>query len=180
MRRGLRSQRAAMNQEHMAELQQQISNLTRGLQDRDERIAELQGMHDQINDGAGENLVIPPSPAVNTDEEFQKGRIPDIIKNLPMFSGNPRQINHWLSCANRGTNRDNHLMGIDTCDLRLMEVRNKITGEAGDLLASSGTPLDWAKIKKQLKMYYGDKRELSTLLQKLFVSEQNRDSIQNV
>jgi hypothetical protein len=60
-----------------------------------------------------------------------------------------------------------------------MEIRNKITGEAGDLLASSGTPLDWEKIKEQLRIIYGDKRELSTLLQKLFSVRQSRNSVRD-
>lgn len=175
MRPGLRSANMADNQ--VEDLQQLIENLSMMLRERNAHIADLEERQEQD--------LIPPAPAVprnstiNIDEECQKGKIPDLIKNLPTFAGNSRQINHWISCADRVMQMYKRIIGTDVYDLWLMEVRNKIIGEAGDLLASSGTPLVWSKIKEQLKIIYGDKRELSTLLQKLFSLKQNRNSVTN-
>lgn len=181
MRPGLRSQ-SRMAQEQIADLQQQIENLNRALEERNEQIEELRDNIDLDVPGnpAGPRAQIPGgNPQINIDEECQRGKIPDLIKNLPTFSGNSKQINHWITCADRVIRMYRHLMGTDVYELWLMEVRNKIVGEAGDLLASSGTPLDWEKIKEQLKIIYGDKRELSTLLQKLFSVRQSRDTVRN-
>lgn len=182
MRRGLRSNRSRdMDHNEIDELQEQLDNLNEQLRNREDQIAALQAQ-ENIRQNV-QQPVVPPGPnqrhEPDINEECQKGKIPDLIKNLPTFSGNPKQINHWITCADRVMRMYQHLINTDLYELWLMEVRNKIIGEAGDLLASSGTPLDWKKIKEQLKIIYGDKRELSTLLQKLFSSRQNRDSVRD-
>lgn len=194
MRPGLRS-RNMEEHDQVEDLQQQIENLNRMLRDRNDQIAELQERQDQladldaprVNPGPA-NLIgaaIPPAPemprnpAINIDAECQRGKVPDLIKNLPIFAGNPKQVNHWITCADRVIRQYDHIIGTDVYELWLMEIRNKIVGEAGDLLASSGTPLEWDKIKTQLKIIYGDKRELSTLLQRLFSLKQNRNPVRN-
>lgn len=188
MRPGLRSGDMSEQQNQIEDLQQQIENLNRVLRERNDQIEELRESQDRINPIPGPshiNPTIPPrivptgNPAIDIDVECQRGKIPDLIKNLPIFAGNVKQINHWISCADRVVQRYKHLIGTDVYELWLMEVRNKITGEAGDLLASTGTPLDWDKIKNQLKAIYGDKRELSTLLQKLFSLKQSHKSVAN-
>lgn len=193
MRPGLRSGNMAERSDQVEDLQQQIEHLNMLLSDRNAHIAELEERQDQVSDRLRANpdpansreAAIPPAPAVpgnpviNIDVECQRGKVPDLIKNLPNFSGNPRQVNHWITCADRVIRQYDHLIGTNVYELWLMEIRNKIVGEAGDLLASSGTPLEWDKIKTQLKIIYGDKRELSTLLQRLFSLKQNRNTVRN-
>lgn len=115
---------------------------------------------------------------VNMTDECMKGRVPDLIKGIPTFSGkNPKQVGEWIQCVERILNQYNHLRGSELYVLWLQEVRNKIIESASDKLASQGTPLDWDAIKNQLKFLYGDKREMSTLLQKLFVLHQGGNDI---
>lgn len=110
---------------------------------------------------------------VNMVDECMKGKVPDLIKGIPTFSGrNPKQVGEWIQCVDRILKQYKHLEGSELYELWLQEVRNKITESASDKLASQGTPLDWNEIKNQLKFFYGDKREMSTLLQKLFVLHQ--------
>lgn len=206
MRPGLRSGNMAEEQnEEIDDLQQQIESLSKLLQDRNEQIAEMQERQDRLSSlrppnpdpsnpgrpnpssanlpGPSNPGADPSAPAIppgfNIDYECQRGGVPDLIKNLPIFTGNPKQVNHWLTCADCVIRQYDHLIGTDVYELWLMEVRNKIVGEAGDLLASSGTPLEWDKIKTQLKIIYGDKRELSTLLQRLFSLKQSKTPVRN-
>lgn len=149
MRPGLRSANMAEEQDQIEDLQQQIENLNRALRDRNDLIAELQEHQDQVADLNAprenpdpSNLIeaaIPPvpnmlrNPVINIDAECQRGKVPDLIKNLPIFSGNPKQVNHWITCADRVIRQYDHLIGTDVYELWLLEVRNKIVGEAGDL-----------------------------------------------
>lgn len=115
---------------------------------------------------------------LNLNDEFLRGRVPDLIKGLPQFNGNPKQLTSWTQSVERILKMYEYLKNQEVYLLWLQEIRNKITGETGDMLASNGTPLDWTVIKNQLTIIYGDKRELSTLLQKLFSLKQNQTSVE--
>ena len=114
---------------------------------------------------------------INWNDEFQRGRLPDLIKRIPTFSGNSKILSNWIDTVEKVLKHFRHLTNTESYDLWLQDVRNKIIDEAGDLLASCGTPLNWPSIKAQLLIFYGDKRELSTLLQKLFSVKQARNTV---
>ena len=143
----------------------EIDNLREELDARDAQIAQLQAQLAQGNQ-------VPAANNVNIDLEISRGRVPDLVKGLPIFSGNPKTLSDWIKSVERILSRYRHLNGSEELHLWLQEIRNKIIGEAGDMLASNGTPLHWDTIKRQLMIFYGDQRELSTLLHKLFSERQ--------
>lgn len=156
-------------QNQVAQLQAQLQDVFQQLGEREQEIAQLQ-IH--VAD-----IPIEPAAAPTSNDDFARGRVPDIIKGLPQYSGSLHQLNTWIQSVDRILNHFKSLAKTDIYQLWLQEIRNKIVGEAGDMLASNGIPLDWPTIKSQLILLYGDKRELSTLLQKLFSLKQERFSV---
>lgn len=172
--------------QRIPELQQKLNDALQQLETREEQIRQFQittndheasqahqqaaQLQQQLQEQA-EEIVI------NMNDEFSRGRVPDLIRGLPQFSGNAKQLSQWIQSVERILNLYKHLEHTPLFPLWLQEIRNKVIGEAGDLLASNGTPLVWISIKNELTIHYGDKRELSTLLQKLFSSRQNRCTV---
>lgn len=154
-------------QNQVEQLQAQLNEVLIRLDEREQEIALLQIQ--QVPEPAPE-----PAPVPILETDFSRGRVPDIIKGLPQYSGSPHQLSTWTQSVDRILRHFSSLRTTEIYQLWLQEIRNKIVGEAGDMLASNGIPLDWNAIKSQLILLYGDKRELSTLLQKLFSLRQGR------
>lgn len=94
-------------------------------------------------------------------------RIPDVIKDLPKFDGNPRLLYEFVSNVEeillfiKGT--DNTPQG----QILLRAIRNKIDGQANEVLNMYGTPLNWDDIKRNLISHYSDKRTETSLIRDL-------------
>lgn len=95
---------------------------------------------------------------------LEMGKVPDILKMLPEYDGNPKGLNTWLDdvegifhfyapFANCPTQ-----MGII---MRI--VRRKIVGEASDILNANHVGFDWESTKETLKKHFRDQRNLKTL-----------------
>ncbi|XP_055633550.1 uncharacterized protein LOC129773911 [Toxorhynchites rutilus septentrionalis] len=92
-----------------------------------------------------------------------RGKIPQIVRDLPEFNGNPRDLSQWMLDV-----EDVLELFVDLRDtfqyyLLIKTIRRKIKGEANDALITSNTPTQWESIKEVLKLYYADKRDLMTL-----------------
>lgn len=146
------------SQGQVSQMEQQLAEVMLRLEEREQEIGQLRV---RVSD-------LPSEPIRNHNNEFVQGRVPDIIKGLPQYSGNPRQLSTWIQSVERILNHFRDMRHTDIYLLWVQEIRNKVVGEAGDMLSSNGVALDWSAIRAQLTLLYGDKRELSTLLQKLF------------
>lgn len=110
---------------------------------------------------------------------FNSLRIPDAIKDLPKFDGNPRLLNDFLNNVEeillyiRGT--DNTPYG----KILLRAIRNKIEGQANEILNTYGTPLVWDDIKNNLILHYSDKRSETSLIRDLHNVKQQGKSIES-
>lgn len=178
---------AQQNNAHFHQLQLELNNMRAQLQHHEQQVEQLQLATPDLELEAVQRELAAlrqqiisqgtPESQIDMNNEFTRGRVPDLIKGLPQFNGNSKQITQWIQSVERILHLYQHLENSDFFPLWLQEIRNKITGEAGDLLASNGTPLNWGEIKKQLTILYGDKRELSTLLQKLFSLKQTKNTV---
>uniref|UniRef100_A0A0K8USZ4 Retrovirus-related Gag polyprotein from transposon HMS-Beagle n=1 Tax=Bactrocera latifrons TaxID=174628 RepID=A0A0K8USZ4_BACLA len=90
-------------------------------------------------------------------------KIPDVVKCLREFSGNPAEFNSWKKSVNRVLNIYEASKGTPKFYGILNVIRNKIVGNADPALESYNTPLDWGAICKCLSLHYADKRDVSTL-----------------
>ena len=86
---------------------------------------------------------------VNTDSIE---RIPDLVKDLPTFTGDSRELNSWIDDVQSIINlyETNHQSPIEAQNKYHMvckTIRRKIRGEANDALVASNVNLNWKLIK---------------------------------
>lgn len=94
--------------------------------------------------------------------------IPDIVKNLPNFTGDPSELSSWITDAQDlinlyKTTATSTIPRQNKFHMICKTIRRKIRGEANDALVSSDVNINWNSIKKTLQTYYGEKRDLGTL-----------------
>lgn len=117
---------------------------------------------------------IDPAQAANLTE---MDRVPDVVKCLREFSGQPGEFSSWKKSVDRILGAYEHLKGTPKYYGILNVIRNKITGYADIALESYNTPLNWAKISKCLMLHYADKRDLGTLEYQMTTLVQGNRSI---
>ncbi len=86
-------------------------------------------------------------------------KIPDVVRCLREFSGNPGEYNSWKKSVDRILQIYEPLKGTPKYYGILNVVRNKVVGNADIALESYNTPLDW----KAISLRYADKRDIGTL-----------------
>lgn len=97
---------------------------------------------------SGNSTQAPIVRNTNTNDIFNSLRIPDAIKDLPKFDGNPRLLYEFLNNVEeillyiRGT--DNTPYG----QILLRAIRNKVEGQANEVLNMYETPLICDEIKR--------------------------------
>lgn len=90
-------------------------------------------------------------------------KIPDVVKSLRDFSGNPGEFGSWKKSVERILKIYESIKGTPKYYGILSVIRNKITGQADTALESYNTPLNWEKISRCLTLHYADKRDIGTL-----------------
>lgn len=108
-----------------------------------------------------EEEIDQPIGTVTRLEELDK--VPDIVRTLREFSGQPGEFNSWRKSVDRVMELFKSLQGTGRYYAILHTIRTKITGDADTALESYRTPLDWPRMKKCLMMHYSDKRDIGTL-----------------
>lgn len=110
------------------------------------------------------NAEAQPGFQVDRNISFEdRGKIPQIVRDLPDFNGNPRDLSSWILDAEDVLELFQDMKTSFQYHLLIKTIRRKIKGEANDALITSNTPTDWESIKEVLKLYYADKRDLMTL-----------------
>lgn len=95
-------------------------------------------------------------------------KVPDLVRDLPSFTGDPTDLNSWLKDAGGlvewYTPRGNATIAKrNTFHAICKTIRRKIKGEAHNALVASNVNCNWHLIKRTLITYYGEKRDLATL-----------------
>lgn len=103
----------------------------------------------------------------NAQEIFDSLRIPDVIKDLQTFDGNPKFLPDFLKNVEEILLFIRNTDGTPYGQVLLRAIRNKIIGPANESLNSHLIPLNWDEIKKTLTNLYTDKRDESTLIREL-------------
>ena len=84
-------------------------------------------------------------------------KIPDVVKCLKEFSGQPGEYNSWKKSVDRILEIYEPLKGTPKYYGILSVIRNKIIGNADIALESYNTPLNWQALSQCLTVHYGDK-----------------------
>jgi hypothetical protein len=96
---------------------------------------------------------------------IQQSRIPDPIKMLPNYEGDPKTLNHWIHSTSTvlAAYEPVRLQDPIIYNIWVMAIRQKIIGKANEALVSRNIATDWGRIREVLIEYFGDRRDLSTL-----------------
>ena len=92
-------------------------------------------------------------------------KIPDTIKQIPTFDGNKKTLTNWLNQVDATLQLYVSIRNSALYRIWMQHIRQKIVGVANEALNSAHVATDWLEIKETLVNYFGDRRELSTLLQ---------------
>lgn len=90
-------------------------------------------------------------------------KIPDVVRSLREFSGEPSTFNSWKKSVDRILEAYAPLRNTPKYFGILHTIRNKIIGNADVALESYNIPLDWEAISKCLSLHYADKRDILSL-----------------
>lgn len=104
-------------------------------------------------------------------------KIPDIVKCIREFSGQPGEFSSWRKSVDRVLQIYESLKGTPKYYGILSVIRNKIVGNADIALESYNTPLNWEKISRCLTLHYADKRDLGTLEYQMMTLIQGNQTI---
>lgn len=105
-------------------------------------------------------------------------KIPDIVKDLPVFDGNPRCLHEFLTNVEEILGLLVEIDGTNYAKIILRAIRNKIVGPANEILNIYGTPLIWENIKSNLILHYSDKRNETSLIRDLHNLRQTNQTVQ--
>lgn len=117
-------------------------------------------------------------PQIGIEQLNELEKVPDIVKSLREFSGNPSEFGSWKKSVDRILTIYNTIRETPKYFAILNTVRNKIIFEADSVLESYNTPLDWEAIKKCLTCHYADKRDIGTLENQMCVLYQGTQTFQ--
>lgn len=151
-----------------AEIEAQIVNLVRRAYREEQQISNRE-----------EIIVDQGIDAQHNNNLVDLDKIPDIVKCLRDFSGNPTEFGSWKKSVERVLKIYDSLKGTPKYFGILNVVRNKITGNADIALESYNTPLNWECIIKCLTTHYADKRDLGTLEYQMASMTQGNSSVQD-
>lgn len=157
---------------NMRDLQAEIRRIvTEAIQEQDINVVN-NGRNPQIEQDQG---IDPRHVAQLNDLD----RIPDVVRCLREFAGQPGEYSSWRKSVERVLNIYKHLRGTPKYFGILSVVRNKIIGNADAILESYNTPLNWESIARCLTLHYADKRDVSTLEYQLTSLVQGSETIQD-
>lgn len=106
-----------------------------------------------------------PTPTPMSTQMFiDLGKVPDFVRDVKPFNGNPTEMINWLADVDsifRVYRENNATAG----QISVLErtIRRKVGGEAADILNANNIQCDWSQIKDTLVLYYRDKRDIKTL-----------------
>lgn len=125
-----------------------------------------------------------PSPAVQVQNvaRFDKFSVPDPIKLIPTYAGEPQILSSWIESVDQKLQYSKTLINNPTTVDEVMPlwvgiIRDKIIKEGNEVLIRNQTQLDWNCIKKALKEELGDKRDLATLSTKISTLKQGSQDL---
>lgn len=101
---------------------------------------------------------------VTSLDVFNSLTILDAIKDLPKYDGNPRLLFDFIDNVDEILSLLQMTSGTPYGQLLLRGIRNKIVGEANEVLNMYGTRLNWDQIKENLILHYADKRNETSLI----------------
>lgn len=164
----------------MEQVQEMIRQLTGALNAQIELNKKLERRIDQLEIKAVDN--IPDNKtlvAPKTEQELKDiGRLPDSVKELQVFDGNPSHYVSWIYGVESILKDYEIVKDKPVYRAILQSIRQKIRGTADAALLSYNIyDENWNAIKGCLSLHYADKRDVRTLEYQLGSLTQGRKSV---
>lgn len=164
----------------MEELQVAVRQLTGALNAQIELNKKLEKRLDQLENKNGNNAINNNTLVTPKTEQDLKeiGRLPDSVKELQIFEGNPLHYVSWIYSV-ESILRDYEIVKDKPVYRAILQnIRQKIRGAADAALLSYNIfDENWNAIKGCLSLHYADKRDVRTLEHQLNNITQGRKSI---
>lgn len=138
-------------------------------------ISQLRGMETRLKSledrqTQAVSVAVEPSQHVelrapqNEAELRDISRLPDCVKEMQVFDGNPTQYVSWIHSV-EGILRDFEIVKSKPIYRAILQhIRGKVRGSADAALVSYNIfDSDWQEIKQCLSLHYADKRDMRTL-----------------
>jgi len=146
----------------LAALLSQMNSLKDEIKKVGEKVAVLE--NDRESNNPVVSLSTPLTRAKNEYELKEIGRLPDCVKELQVFDGEPDTFVSWLGRAEAILRDYEIIKNRPLYRSILLHIRQKIRGTAETALVSYNVADDdWYEIKRILTLHYADKRDLRTL-----------------
>lgn len=167
----------------LADLQQQIEELSALIERQN---VQAQQANEQIAALQAASSADARTPAIQASAQapaanVQFPKIPDLIRLVPEFDGNPRNLSRWIESVEQKLEESKRFIAPSDqpviLPIWLGIIRDKVTEKANDALTASHTPLEWGSIKNTLIEYFGDKSDLSILISRLTSLKQGSLSV---
>lgn len=158
----------------LGELENQIRELVGAMQQRDQRIVELEAHAANQQLGAAALQQINP-----VESALRALQTPQIIRVLPPFDGNPIKLHSFIKSIDDLMPEIERVRNTPAYTVWLLAIRSKIIGDADSVLEFYGTGSDWDEIKSNLITHYSDKRDEVTLTKDLFKLNQKDKSVED-
>lgn len=148
---------------------------------------DVKKINNRMNALESENLtrnpvVTPPAPLARARNEFELkevSKLPDCVKELQTFEGQPERYVSWVNRAQAILDDYEVIKGRPLFRAIVCHLRQKIRGEAEEALDSYGVlDDDWPEIKRVLALHYADKRDVRTLEYQLSQLNQGNKSLE--
>lgn len=116
---------------------------------------------------------------IGLDPDFSTmGRIPDIVKDIPLFSGDQTTFVQWIDDVDGVVELFSQFKSSHQYKLVLKTIRRKIVGDANKVLINKNALLSWKDMREKLLMHYGDKRDIITLTTQVVCMTRKNDTIE--
>lgn len=182
----------------MEQMQQQLAAMQLELQDRDERIQQLQleaigaaeaalaaqaqNLHANFGAQGQQQANFGAQGQPNVDQEQGQGNAqqvnienvlkslqsPQVLRDFPPFSGDPIKLHKFIRSIDNLMPSINLARNTPMYAIWQQCIRSKVIGEADDILELYGTGIEWNDIKATLITHYSDKRDEVSLTRDLF------------
>lgn len=154
-------QRMDIFQTTLLELTGAINRQIETIKEIDRRVSSLESPHPTP---AVTSTEVPLKAPQTEDELKQIEKLPDCVKELQPFDGNPVHYLSWVHNVETILKDYELVRHKPIYRAILQSIRQKIRGQADNALISYNIFCDsWSSIKKCLSLHYADKRDVRTL-----------------
>lgn len=156
----------------LQQISEQLASLTTKQAQYERDLRAIKNNISDTSDSEEEEDVRDLGPVNSQNIMESLSRIPDPIKSIPTFDGNPKQLSAWIISAENILKMFKPLVPTNVFKIYEQSVIHKLQGKAKDAICMAQYPQTFEEAKKILTTALGDRQELSSYKSKLWRNKQ--------